>query len=62
VLLDHGEEVAEESPLLGRQLLSDRVGTRSAGRLSGLADAGVAPTRVAQLDALGQVAVLPVAR
>jgi hypothetical protein len=44
VLLDDGEEVAEEGALIGGQLARDRVRTRRARAPRGLADAGVAAT------------------
>ncbi len=44
VLGDHGEEVAEERTLVGRQLAGDRVGPGRARLAGGLADARVTPT------------------
>jgi hypothetical protein len=51
VLLDHGEQVAEESALVGRQLAGDRVRAGGAGLAGRLADARVtAALPVEQLD------------
>jgi hypothetical protein len=43
VLLDHGEQVAEEGALVRRQLAGDRVGPGRAGAAGRLADARVTP-------------------
>jgi hypothetical protein len=53
VLLDHGEEVAEQSPLIGGQLAGDGVGAGRARAAGGLADAGVP----AALDLMGLEAI-----
>jgi hypothetical protein len=42
VLLDHGEEVAEERALLERQLAGDRIGLGGLGVPVDLPDAGMA--------------------
>jgi hypothetical protein len=63
VLLDHGEEIAEEGSLIRGELPRDRVGAGGARLVRRLADAGV-PDAIddVQLDAVRQVAVLRGAR
>jgi hypothetical protein len=52
VLLDHGEEIAEEGALVSGELARDRVSARRGGTVGRLANPGVSVAiGVAQLDA-----------
>ncbi|MFL5899586.1 MAG: hypothetical protein ACJ75S_00075 [Solirubrobacterales bacterium] len=59
MLLDHGEEVAEQGPLIGGQLAGDGVGAGRARAAGGLADAGVpAALDLTGLETVGEGPVL----
>jgi hypothetical protein len=57
VLLDHREEIAEQSPLLLGELTGDRIGPGRARAPNGLPDPGVAAALVQLLDGALPVAL-----
>jgi len=50
VLLDHGEEVAQQRALIGRQLLGDRIRARRPRAPDGLAHARMSASLVGELS------------